>query len=50
MHQVTKGYSELHLFPGANHAVSIISDMERYETVLKLFLERVYSSKMNKDE
>ena len=45
MHKATKGYSELHLFPGADHAQAITSDVERYEAVLKAFLDKVYSEK-----
>ena len=41
MHEVNKGYSELHIFPGAEHAQSIDSDLCRYEKVLKEFVEKV---------
>ena len=36
----TKGYSELHLIPGAGHAESILTEPERYEAYVKGFLER----------
>ena len=45
MHEINKGYSELHLFPGADHAQSIDSDVNRYEEVLRAFVEK--SEKMN---
>ena len=41
MHEVNKGYSELHIFPGAEHAQSIDTDLCRYEKVLKEFVEKV---------
>ena len=41
MHEINKGYSELHLFPGADHAKSIDSDVKRYEDVLRAFVEKV---------
>ena len=40
MHEATKGYSELHLFPHAAHAGSYDSDPHRYHRVVKEFLER----------
>lgn len=43
MQEATKGYSELHTFPGADHAAAITSDVEKYEAALKGFLEKVYS-------
>ena len=42
MHEATKGYSELHLYPGADHAVSIESDVKRYQQMLMDFLTEVY--------
>lgn len=41
MSEATKGYSEVNLFPGATHAVSITTDEERYRKVCKEFLEKV---------
>ena len=31
----------LHTFPGAHHALSFITDMERYERILYEFIEQV---------
>ena len=42
MHETTKGYSELHLYPGAEHAVSIESDVNRYQKMMMNFLAKVY--------
>lgn len=42
MHEATKGYSEIHLYPGAGHAVSIDTDVERYRRMLQEFLAKVY--------
>ena len=41
MHAATQGYSELHLFPGAEHALSIDSDEERYARIVREFLEKI---------
>ena len=41
MHEVNKGYSELHTFPGADHAQSLDSDINRYETILNEFIAKV---------
>ena len=41
MHEATQGYSELHLFPEAEHAKSIDSDEARYEQVVQDFLEKI---------
>lgn len=41
MHEANKGYSELHLFEGAGHAFSIVSDEDRYRKIVKEFLEKV---------
>ncbi len=41
MHEINKGYSELHTFPGADHAQSLDTDIKRYESVLKEFVEKV---------
>jgi len=42
MYEATKGYKELHLFEGADHAECVIADRERYMQMLKLFLNQVY--------
>ena len=44
MKQATKGYAELHIFPGADHAGSISSNVDRYEAILAAFLDKVYSA------
>lgn len=41
MHAATKGYSELHLFPGAEHAMSLDSDEAGYLQILRAFLEKI---------
>ena len=42
MHEATRGYSELHLFPGATHAMSIEADVKRYQQMMMDFLAKVY--------
>lgn len=37
----TKGKSEVHLIPGAEHAMSILTDPELYEKCLETFLKRL---------
>ena len=46
MYEATKGYRELHLFPGAEHALSINTDEARYEQVVREFLAHVYPEEM----
>lgn len=41
MQSATKGYSEIHLFPGAHHAQSLQSDPERYFQMLTNFLSAI---------
>ncbi|MCR4616688.1 MAG: alpha/beta hydrolase [Lachnospiraceae bacterium] len=41
LHEANKGYSELHLVPGAGHAMSIITDEESYTKHVKEFLVRI---------
>ncbi len=43
MYETTGGYKELHMFEGANHAVSINADVEKYAMILQKFVEKVYS-------
>lgn len=43
MYEANKGYKELHLFEGAEHAKSIEVDVERYQKMLKDFVSKVYS-------
>lgn len=40
MEEATRGYAELHLFPGANHAESLVSDRERYRKIITEFMEK----------
>lgn len=42
MYEMNKGYKELHLYEGANHAECIVVDTKRYEEMLKNFTRRVY--------
>ena len=42
MHEANKGYSELHLFPGAEHARAIGSDEARYRSIVKKFIEKYF--------
>ena len=48
MQKATKGYSELHLFPGAAHALSLASDPEEYRRVVGAFLQKVENGKEGK--
>lgn len=41
MHQAMTAYSELHLFPGAAHGLSIDSDEEGYRRIVRAFLDKV---------
>lgn len=41
MHEATKGYSELHLIPGASHAQSVLTAPEQYADYVGQFLEKV---------
>ena len=41
MQAATKGYSEVHLIPGAEHAASILTDPEAYRKIVGEFLEKV---------
>ena len=41
MQKATKGYSELHLIPGASHAMSIFAAPEEYRGYVEAFLNRV---------
>lgn len=45
MQKATDGYSELHLFPGADHAESIYKDEERYKRIMFAFLDKVLADK-----
>lgn len=41
MQQATKGYSELHLIPGATHAASILTAPEDYKRYVQEFLRKI---------
>ena len=42
MHEAQKGYSEIHLIPGAEHAQSReVSGEEEYRKIIKEFLEKI---------
>ncbi len=43
MAEANPAYSEVHLFPGANHAESMYKDEARYLEILKAFLKKVES-------
>ncbi len=42
MYEVNKGYKELHLFEGAEHAECVVVDVVRYQTMLEAFVAKVY--------
>lgn len=44
MYRATQGYKELHLFDGADHALSCLTDPARYKKVLFSFLDRIYEN------
>lgn len=41
MSQMTGGYSEVHLMPGAEHAQSVLKDPEAYADIVKNFLTKI---------
>lgn len=43
MHETNKGYKELHLFEGIDHAECIVSDPERYLKMMRDFVDKVYA-------
>lgn len=43
MYEVNKGYKELHLFEGVDHAECVVEDTERYFKMMKDFVEKVYT-------
>lgn len=42
MYEANKGYKELHLFEGADHAECIVVDTIRYQKMLEDFVKKVY--------
>lgn len=43
MYEANKGYKELHLFEGVDHAECIVADTKRYAKILKDFMDKVYA-------
>lgn len=43
MYEVNKGYKELHLFEGVDHAECVANDANRYLEMMKKFVEKVYA-------
>lgn len=43
MYEMNKGYKELHLFEGVDHADCVVDDTERYMQILKAFIGKVYA-------
>ena len=41
LQSATKGYSEIHIFEGADHTRNILADEERYERIVRNFLYKV---------
>lgn len=44
MHEANKGYKELHLYEGADHAECVVADTNRYQAMLEAFVNHVYKS------
>lgn len=42
MYEANKGYKELHLFEGAEHADCVVADTERYFKMMQMFIAKVY--------
>lgn len=47
MYEANKGYKELHLFEGVDHAECVVKDTERYMQMLKDFIQKVYGEGEN---
>ena len=43
MYEVNKGYKELHLFEGVDHADCVVDATERYRKMMQAFVEKVYA-------
>lgn len=41
MKAATRGYAEIHLIPGAEHAMSILTNPEEYQKTVREFLEKI---------
>lgn len=46
MYEANKGYKELHLFEGADHAECVIVDTERYQKMMQDFIQKVYADRI----
>ena len=46
MYEANKGYKELHLYEGVDHAECIVNDPERYLKMMKSFVETVYKNEV----
>jgi len=44
MYEANKGYKELHLYEGIDHADCVVSDPERYQNMLREFTEKIYAN------
>ena len=42
MYEVNKGYKELHLYEGVDHAACVVEDTQRYMKMLQSFVGHVY--------
>lgn len=45
MYEVNKGYKELHLYEGADHAECVEVDTKRYQVMLESFIKAVYDNR-----
>ena len=45
MKKATKGYSEIHVIPGAGHAASILTAPEEYRKIVAAFLDTILSNR-----
>ena len=43
MYEANKGYKELHLFEGVDHAGCVVADCERYIQMMREFVNKVYN-------
>ncbi|MBQ3558214.1 MAG: alpha/beta hydrolase [Agathobacter sp.] len=43
MYEANKGYKELHLFEGVDHADCVVDDTERYMKMMQAFVKKVYA-------
>ena len=43
MYEANKGYKELHLFEGADHAECVVLDTKRYQKMMEDFVTKVYA-------